>query len=68
MQQISAKKSILVGWQLQFRRNLLAWEEEEVQRLLGMLDLSPPSRFGIEDSCSWSAESLGKFIVAFVWR
>ncbi|XP_028107652.1 uncharacterized protein LOC114306580 [Camellia sinensis] len=68
LQQIKAKFGASVGWQLQFRRNLLAWEEDELQRLLGMLVLSPCLRVGVEDSCSWLAEKSGKFSVASMWR
>lgn len=68
LQQIKAKIGVTRGWQLQFRSNLLAWEEEELQRLLGMLESSPCLRFGIEDSCCWLAERSGRFTVASVWR
>ncbi|XP_028122980.1 uncharacterized protein LOC114320084 [Camellia sinensis] len=64
--QISAKKSLGV-WQFQFRRRLLAWEDEEVKRLSGFLESSPALREEIEDSCSWLADKSGKFSVSSVW-
>lgn len=68
LQQLSAKIGASGRWQLQFRRSLLAWEEEELQRLLDMLLLTPRLRDGVEDSCSWLAEKSGQFTVASVWR
>lgn len=64
--QMSAKKSLGV-WQFQFRRSLLAWEEEEVKRLSGFLESSPALREEIEDSCSWLAANSGKFSISSVW-
>lgn len=68
LQQISVKKSSLGVWQLQFRRNLLDWEEEELQRLSGLHVSSPIIRLDLEDSCSWLASSSGQFSMSFVWR
>lgn len=66
LHQISLKKSLLGEWQLQFRRRLLAWEVEELQRLCGLLVASSTLRVGIEDSCSWAAEGSGQFTVSSV--
>ncbi|XP_028102776.1 uncharacterized protein LOC114302016 [Camellia sinensis] len=68
LQQISAKIGASGRWQLQFRRPLLAWEEEELQRLVGMLLFTPRLRDGVEDSCSWLAEKSSQFTVASIWR
>lgn len=67
LQQISAKKSSLGAWQFQFRRNLLAWEEEEVQRLSESLASFPALRVESEDSCSWLGSASGQFSVSSVW-
>ncbi|XP_028103030.1 uncharacterized protein LOC114302231 [Camellia sinensis] len=67
LQQISAKKSSLGVWQLQFRRTLLAWEEEKLQRLFELLESSPALRVETEDSCSWLASTSGQFSVFSVW-
>ncbi|CAL5426105.1 unnamed protein product [Camellia sinensis] len=66
LMQISAKKSLGV-WQFQFRRRLLAWEEEEVKRLSRFLETSPALKEEIEDSCSWLADKSGKFSTSSVW-
>ncbi|CAL5414285.1 unnamed protein product [Camellia sinensis] len=50
------------------RSVFLAWEEEELQRLVGMLLFIPRLRDGVEDSCSWLAEKSGQFTVASIWR
>lgn len=68
VQQMKAKSGASGGWQLQFRRNLLAWEEEELQRLLGLMASSPCLRDGLEDYCTWLAKSSERFTVASVWR
>ncbi|XP_028122593.1 uncharacterized protein LOC114319737 [Camellia sinensis] len=68
LQQISAKIGASGRWQRQFRRPLLAWEEEELQRLVGMLLFTLRLIDGVEDSCSWLAEKSGQFTVASVWR
>ncbi|CAL5418245.1 unnamed protein product [Camellia sinensis] len=67
LQLISVKKS-LGGWQLQFRRRLLAWEEEELQRLYAALESSPVLREEVEDSCSWLISKSGKFSVSSLWN
>ncbi|XP_028084604.1 uncharacterized protein LOC114285700 [Camellia sinensis] len=66
LQQISAKRSLGV-WQLQFRRRLLAWKEEELQRLYATLESSPELREEFEDSCSWLISKTGKFSVSSLW-
>ncbi|XP_028085590.1 uncharacterized protein LOC114286614 [Camellia sinensis] len=68
LHQISAKKSSIGVWQLQFRRRLFSWEEDELQRLLRMLASSPAINFEIEDSCSWLANNSGQFSVLSVWK
>lgn len=56
-------------WKLEFRRPLLAWEEEEeVQRLALFLSEAPILNHTAEDSCSWLANSSGVFSVALVWQ
>lgn len=66
LHQISSKKNLLGEWQLQFRRSLLAWEVEELQRLCGLLVASLILRVGFEDTCSWAAEGSEQFTVSSV--
>lgn len=42
-------------WNLIFKRPLLAWEEEEVQKLNDLLQNAPRLNEGVVDSCSWLA-------------
>ncbi|KAL7193753.1 hypothetical protein ACSBR2_025387 [Camellia fascicularis] len=68
-EQISAKKSNLRVWQLSFRRQLLVWEAEELQRLMGLLETFPMASSDCVDSCSWLANSSGQFSVSsLAWR
>ncbi|XP_028073785.1 uncharacterized protein LOC114276193 [Camellia sinensis] len=62
---MSAKES---DWKLAFRRPLLAWEEEEVQRLHVFLSEAPNLNQLSEDSCLWMANPLGVFSVALVGK
>lgn len=68
LQQLSPKRSNSGVWQLSFRRQLLVWEAEELQRLMGLLVTSPMVSFDFVDSCSWLANSSGQFSVSFVRR
>ncbi|CAL5440634.1 unnamed protein product [Camellia sinensis] len=54
-------------WNLVFRRPLLAWEEEEVQKLNDFLRNAPSLQEGVVDSCSWLAHPSEEFTVASLW-
>lgn len=62
------RKGQVKDWKLEFRRSLLAWEEEEVQRLTKLLSEAPILNPTAEDSCLWLASSLKEFSVASVWQ
>ncbi|XP_028080046.1 uncharacterized protein LOC114281693 [Camellia sinensis] len=55
-------------WNLVFRRPLLAWEEEEVQKLNDFLQNAPRINEEMVDSCSWVAHPSEEFTVASVWK
>ncbi|XP_028083384.1 uncharacterized protein LOC114284637 [Camellia sinensis] len=54
-------------WNLVFRRPLLAWKEEEVQKLNDFLRNAPSLQEGVVDSCSWLAHPSEEFTVASFW-
>lgn len=54
------------GWNLGFRRPLLAWEEEEVSRLQAATRDSPALRDLSLDIWKWKADLFGVFSVACV--
>ncbi|CAL5343214.1 unnamed protein product [Camellia sinensis] len=53
-------------WNFIFRRSLFAWEEGELQNLIGYLQGVPSLRTQAVDSCSWLAQPSGTFSVASV--
>ncbi|XP_028101954.1 uncharacterized protein LOC114301226 [Camellia sinensis] len=55
-------------WNLAFKRPLLAWEEEEVQKLNDLLQNVPRLNEGVTDSCSWVAHPFEEFTVASTWK
>ncbi|XP_028051231.1 uncharacterized protein LOC114255885 [Camellia sinensis] len=62
------RKGLGSDWKLAFRRSLLAWEEEEVQRLNVVLAEVPNLNLVTEDNCLWKANNSGVFTVASVWE
>ncbi|KAL7235688.1 hypothetical protein ACSBR1_019058 [Camellia fascicularis] len=53
-------------WVFSFRRPLLAWEEEEIDRLQGWLGCGPRIRLNCPDALHWDADPSGQFTVASV--
>ncbi|KAL7175699.1 hypothetical protein ACSBR2_029314 [Camellia fascicularis] len=53
---------------LSFRRQLLAWEVEKLQRVVDLLVSSPLVSPNLVNSCSWLANSSGQFSVSSVQR
>lgn len=53
-------------WNLLFRRQLFAWEEEDLSHLYEYLQVVPTLRSYVEDQCTWLVNPSGAFSVASV--
>lgn len=51
-----------------FRRQLRAWEEDEVKRLYVWLNEVPINSGHLDDCLRWELNSSGQFTVAAVWK
>ena len=58
------RRDISGNWRLLFTRSLLAWEEEEVQRLQDLTGDAPRINEELPDSIRWTAAPSGQFTVA----
>ncbi|XP_028115979.1 uncharacterized protein LOC114313761 [Camellia sinensis] len=54
-------------WNFMFRRQLFAWEGEELYNLNVYLQLAPSLRNRAKDYCTWLANPSGVFYVASLW-
>ena len=55
-------------WNLSFRRQLFAWEEDDLIYLNEYLQAAPSLRHHVEDQCSWLAHPSGVFSVVSLWH
>lgn len=55
-------------WNLLFRRQLFAWEEEDLSSLYEYLQVVPSLRSHVEDQSTWLTNPSGAFSVASVWN
>lgn len=51
-------------WNFSFRRPLRAWEEEDVRRLIEVLNAVPNLRVNADDQIRWTADLYGSFSVS----
>lgn len=58
------RRDISGNWRFMFSRSLLAWEEEEVQRLQELIRDAPRINEELPDSVRWTASPSGQFTVA----
>ncbi|XP_028085805.1 uncharacterized protein LOC114286794 [Camellia sinensis] len=58
----------LQDWNLDFRRPLLAWEEDEVRRLYILISTVPAIRVSSPDIWIWKADPTGSFSVASMYK
>ncbi|KAL7251725.1 hypothetical protein ACSBR1_013560 [Camellia fascicularis] len=63
-----SRRGGLQDWNLDFRRPLLAWEEEEVRRLYILISSVPDIRVSSPDIWKWKADPTGLFSVASVYK
>lgn len=54
-------------WIFQFRRQLFAWEEDELSNLTVYLHVAPSLTNQVKDYCTWLANPSGFFSVASLW-
>lgn len=66
--QMNHRRGSAHEWKFLFRRSLLAWEEEEVARLQGVLRSAPVLTDQVEDSCLWLANPSGSYSVGLSWK
>ncbi|XP_028061933.1 uncharacterized protein LOC114265350 [Camellia sinensis] len=55
-------------WNLEFRRTLLAWKEEEVSRIHSFFMNAPAMRVTKQDAWKWKADPSGLFSVASMYK